>query len=331
MSQDDDFEEIKNLNFYKQNNNIEKEGEDDILNDINNLFMSDNGIEEPEKKPVGPITIFEMKKEQEKAAIIPENKRGTRNNLKDVKEISKPIIDSKPDTKTPIIDIKTPKPDTKTTKPDTKTDKKITPKSSTTKCKNTSECDSTSFCNQKSGQCTAKFVLNQSGCTANDQCTSDSTEGFALCYKKKCVKACKVGGSGWCSESASEKCTEVSDSKMFKGLTFNGICEKADKINSKSSGTTSTSKSTIALFSSGSILLLIGSIIGIVYFRGYIKRRSRNNNPDMFLFDKLQRSTSQHLQNPGQNSVALPQEQMNSRLMDVTGARFTRWSALSED
>ena len=136
---------------------------------------------------------------------------------------------------------------------------------------------------------------------------------------------CKVDGQG---------CVEVKDLKLFQGLKsgLNGVCDKvksskpvvAVKNSPSSSG---TSKSSIALISASAVILLTGLIVGFIYLRGYLRRRNRNTNPDMFLFNKLQRHASVSLMSQPTDSV----ERLNARLSNVGGARFTRWAVLSND
>lgn len=321
--------EIKSFEIDKTG--AESVNDDNILDDVKNLFIeesSDKGkieelpskisVEETttgKKNPTEPRVIFEIKKEDKEKTPKNASKEELKDKEKDSKESKDKVIK---ESKDKVV----------------KESKDVASKQG---CKSNSDCDSMSFCHQKSGKCALKFAIGQSGCTENGHCASESAESYALCHAKKCVRACKIGSSGWCSEG--EGCMEVKgkDSKIFQGLPFTGVCSAkaktattiSDASNVSKSSSSGLSKSSIAFLSSASVLLLIGSIIGFIYLRGYIKRLNRNKSPDMFLFNKLQRSTSQNIH---QLSNAGPEvEQLNSRLSNVNGARFTRWAILSSD
>ena len=199
-------------------------------------------------------------------------------------------------------------------------------------CKNNSDCNSEFFCHLKSGKCIVKFNLHQSGCSTNDQCAAmESTNRYIVCYGNHCKQACKAGKGGGCPEA--ENCAIVKDRRMFQGLTFNGVCTGTEMKN-KSSGTFkqlgTRSKSSIILIGGSALILLVGLIIGFSYLRGYMRRRHRNNSPDLFLFQKLQRNPSQNFQRTTSNAP-IAGDQLDFRLSGMGGARFTRWAALSDN
>lgn len=289
--------------------------DDDILNDVRNLFIED--AEEGEEKvsdkrniveePKQPIVLFRQEPTVRETTEVPVIKE----------KIPQPTA---PKTEQPVVTKTNP------TKPikEVPKNKTATPPPRGDNCKSNSDCNSDSFCITKIGKCAPKLDLNQSGCTSNDQC-SDIT---AVCLSKTCKLSCKVGNDSMC-KAADQGCMEVKDLRLFRGLKgrFNGICDKVKNNSTVKSSSTGSNKS-IVLISGSIAILLTAFVIGFLYLRGYLKRRYRDKNPEMFLFNKLQRNASQTLSNHQQsNSV----DRLNARLANVSGARFTKWTALSNE
>ena len=349
---------MKNKKTEKKNQN--NEIDEDILNDVRNLFIAEEEVNY--NLPVAPkndensFTLQENENQNDSPApveiiqelpVIPTLSPSSsssaspqeKTKLQETEDNKKKISSPPPPPPPPSND----KNDKKKviTKPSTPTGKQqqpvpnptkttpITTKKINDKCKNNEDCENNSFCLIKTGKCTAKFTIGQSGCTANDQCESES----AVCDKSrnKCLKACQDSGiSNNCDEG--QTCFSVKDLKIFKGLknNFNGVCDTANS----SSKTThpphiqgKTSKTKIAMLSGSSLIILTFLALGFIYLRGYLKRRNRDNNPEFFLFDGMQKSSSQAaipiIDAPNQAQV------LHSKLSGVGGARFTRWGALT--
>lgn len=314
MSQD-----ITELNNKSVKQEREQEDEDDILSDVKNLFIQEGEDEEEGMKPVV------MEPERVKPPVV---------KLVEVPVPQAEVPASKQTEARVIFDSsKSKEPIEKTTKQQP-APKQQQPQHSTLKCKSNSDCETGSYCSLKSGKCLAKLQIGQSGCTSNDQCSDDTA---AVCMGKKCVQACRDD-----SDCASEKnlsCSILKDSDILKGLadSYKGVCKLGDKRSTtegdstvKSSSTSSSSPS-VALISTVSIVSILSLIVVLIYLRGRLRRRNRNTNPDMFLFDKLQRSASQQSGMIGSTGSVVLNDQLNAKLSGVGGARFTRWAVLTEE
>jgi hypothetical protein len=315
--------------------------DDDILSDVRNLFISSSSGDEdynaaadkfeierdsePETR-ISPEVPFDEENEQ-----LENLKKSAEKPKEPEVEVKEEEVKTNPPTKPKpgqVITSTTDKKETKTQTPAKTT--KETPKSSG-KCKGNSDCDSSSFCQTKSGKCVAKIAMGQSGCASSDQCSGK----IAACFNKKCLQSCNSNGEKSSCPSENQNCKIISDLKIFKGLngTFNGVCEQAKATRTKgtvdanTSNSTGTGKSSMLITGAIVILAIAAMMAGFVYLRKYLRRRNRDNNPDMFLFNKLQRNASQALlqqQQPQQS----PHDILNSRLSTVNGARFTKWAAL---
>ena len=304
MSQNINEELIKNAQIKAEN---EEDNEDDILSDVRNLFIEEK--EEAEAEIKKPIESAAPKTPEVQVQIPPVKSAEPRIIFESKKEA---------ENKSPETSEKK-----KTNQQKTTTSQKIE-----STCKSNSDCDENSYCLLKSGKCLGKLQIGQSGCTSNDQC-SDS-----VCLVKKCTQAC--GNDSDCADG--ESCSMVKNSNIFKGLkaenSFKGICKSDGKMSVEANDSKESSKSpSIALISVFSIVSLIVLIAGCIYLRGRLRRRNRNNNPDLFLFNKLQRSASQNglSKGPGSNGSVALSDQLNAKLSNAGGARFTRWTVLSEE
>lgn len=307
--------------------------DEDILNDVKNLFIDDE--DDQVLNSASSENIYTAPEElKEKQTVEPElNLLKAPSDKKPAVEPTvtkdKPVIINKPPattttkqleegTKNPKDNKVTPKDDKVTKDPKNNKDTKAV----NDKCKNNSDCDSNSYCIVKTGKCTAKLALNQAGCSSGDQCADSS----AVCYSKTCMQSCKVGDDSVC-EVAGQGCVKVNDMKVFEGIKgVNGVCDKI-KASKPVVASGSNTKPPIAVICGSAALLLTALIVFFIYIRGHLKRRHRNTSPDIFLFNKLQRSTSQSLMTQPTDSA----ERLNARLSSVSGARFTRWAALSNE
>lgn len=322
--------------------NLNEEIDEDILNDASNLFIDDDEndgssleLRDNAKSEIVPIVPLPKQPEPKINLLkIPIEKQQPQ---KQQKDIEAPVVEDKitPPITKPVIEkptiTKENKPKGNTVTKDNVDNKKSDKIIVVSKCKNDSDCDSNSFCITKTGKCTPKLELNQSGCTSNDQCS----DPIAVCHSKTCKLSCKVGNDEMCkSGTEGHGCVEVKDLKLFQEFKgkFNGVCDmvakgkEAPAITRPQKSTMSTSSALLISGSAGIILTIL--IICFIYFRGRLKRRHRNTNPDMFLFNKLQRHASQSLAMAQKSNSA---ERLNMRLSSVGGARFTRWAALSNE
>jgi hypothetical protein len=331
--------------------NLNQEIEDDILEDASKLFILDENEEysgnndslelynhhennnisnEPETTPLQEskpeIDLFtaplvkqqpEKQKESEDDPVVKDK----------IPEATKPKPLAKPAIEQPTT-TKEKKP-TKEVVNNNKDDNNKT-KNKNYKCKNDSDCDSNSFCVIKTGKCASKLKLNQFGCSSNDQCS----DPIAVCHSQTCMLSCKVGNDAMCKVEG-QACVAVKDLKLFQPFRgkFNGVCDKiksreAPLTNKSSTTKASMSNSSIALISGSAVIILTLIIFCLIYLRAYLKRRNRNDNPDMFLFNKLQRHASPSLPMAQRSNSA---ERLNMRLSSMGGARFTRWAALSKE
>ena len=291
----------------------EQEDEDDILSDVKNLFIQ----EDEEEEGMKPVVVIEP--ERVKPVVKPVEVPVSQAEVPPSKQTEARVIFDSSKSKEPIE---------KTTK------QQPAPKQQQSKCKSNSDCETDSYCSLKSGKCLAKLQIGQSGCTSNDQCANDTA---AVCLGKKCAQACRDDSD--CTSDKTFKCSILKDSDILKGLadSYKGVCKLGDKRSTtegdstvKSSSTSSTSPS-VALISTVSVVSILSLIVVLIYLRGRLRRRNRNTNPDMFLFDKLQRSASQQSGMIGSTGSVVLNDQLNAKLSGVGGARFTRWAVLTEE
>lgn len=369
---------MKNKKNQKKNRN--NEIDEDILNDVRNLFIAEDEVVNAEGNynlPVAPKKdeiLFSLEenendsnKQQQPAPVeivqvlpvIPTKSSSSSSSAPIVQqEKTKPQEQEMTDTKKTIPSpspspqpsppakdkkkiIKPPTPIGKQpVNNPTKTTTTTTTKTINDKCKNNGDCDNNLFCMIKTGKCTAKFTIGQSGCTSNDQCESESV----VCDKSrnKCLKACQnsegdKGNNNSKNCDGGQTCFSVKDLKIFEGLkyNFNGVCDTANsskpikpqKQPQPPNNQSKPSTTKIAMLSGSSLIILTFLALGFIYLRGYLKRRNRDNNPEFFLFDGMQKSSSQAaiptVDAPTQAQV------LHSKLSGVGGARFTRWGALT--
>lgn len=302
--------------------------DDDILSDVRNLFIeSEDGTQVEEQKPAE--VTHKIVEETRPIFVQEEQPKPVPQTIFDSTLLKGPVeVKPKP---VPPATKQPPLPAGKIiAEPKPKVIYQSPPKSD--KCKSNSDCKGESFCIIKTGKCVAKLLVGHAGCSADDQCQGKGVG----CYSKTCRLLCNTQSeNGVCDGGNGQECVETREFKALKAYDglYNGVCDKA-KATPKNPEITSgrlmsnTSKSSIAILGSVIILLLIGLTVLFVYFRGYMRRRYRNNNPDMFLFNKLQKNTNQVLgQQPAQQSA----DRLNERISGVSGARFTRWAALSDE
>lgn len=319
--------ENEDENLLKIDENIFEQYEDeDILSDIRNLFINENdsGPQEEEE-------VVAEEEEDEAAQELLKGQITAQIPIKPAEQEDRVIYKSS----TPP-----PPPPPQSSSEENPPENKVIfsapkPQQSDPKCKSNSDCQEDFYCLSKSGKCTEKFAVDTSGCLTDDECVGRDS----ICFSKTCRLMCNTESSNQiCDETAGLGCVEAKGLKGLKGSKrFNGVCDKlktqSKPISASSGGSRKSSSSSSSNASAviGGVVLgvfLVAAVIGFIYFRGYLKRKHRNNSPDMFLFDRLQRSTSQSILSVQSTSKPMP-DRLNERLSEMGGARFTRWAALS--
>lgn len=197
------------------------------------------------------------------------------------------------------------------------------------RCKKNSDCDANKFCQSKTGNCLDKFAVNAEGCMAHDQCAGSGIACGSVDGKqaKRCLQACKIKETGVCTEGL--QC--VVNKRVVKGLAggFQGICQAPPPpppAGEPSAPTETTSVATsrsgtspsgiVAMSVAGAVLL--GLIGAFLWARSMIRRRRRNSDPKLFTFTPPVPQTERR------------DSRIDTRLLQMNGARYTHWAMMPE-